>query len=111
ARLETYVDALDKLSDAVIESKITAHSRMNGYYRADDIDAGIIKHSTWLINRGETLAPALRAKYGYTIVSAYVNMAEAWAGQAMNDKAIALLKRAPVEWADVPRVETTIEPV
>ncbi len=28
---------------------------MNGYYRGDDIDAGIIKHSTWLINTGKTL--------------------------------------------------------
>jgi thiol-disulfide isomerase/thioredoxin len=44
------------------------------------------------------------------MLSAYVNMAEAWAGQGMNDKAIALLKRAPVEWPEAPSAAERIEP-
>jgi len=109
ARLETYVDSLDKLSDAAIESKIAAHSSMNGYYRADDIDAGIIKHSTWLIETGKKLTPDLRKKFGSTILSAYENMAEAWAGQGMNAQAIDLLKRAPKEWPEVTTAETRLK--
>jgi thiol-disulfide isomerase/thioredoxin len=82
---------------------------MNGFYRGDDIDAGIIKHSTWLINTGKTLSPELRKKYGATIISAYVNMAEAWAGQGKAAEAIALLRRGPVEWADLPNVSSRID--
>ena len=33
---------------------------MNGYYRSDDIDAGIIKHSTWIIETGRGLASEVR---------------------------------------------------
>ena len=108
ARLETIVDQIDALPAAALEQKISAHSLMNGYYRGDDIDAGIEKHSTWLINTGKTLSPDLRTKYGRTIVSAYVNMAEAWAGQGKTAEAIALLKRAPAEWADIPDVSSQI---
>jgi len=108
ARIEKVVDQLDTMSPAVLEQKIGAHLSMNGYYRGDDIDAGIVKHSTWLIATGKTLSPELRKKYGPQIVSAYVNMAEAWAGQGMNDDAIALLKRAPAEWADVPNVSERV---
>ena len=80
ARIEKVVDQLDAMPGA-LEHQISAHSSMNGFYRADDIDAGIIKHSTWLINTGKALSPENRKKYGATIISAYVNMAEAWAGQ------------------------------
>lgn len=101
ARLERYVDELDRLSAAVLEQKISVHSSMNGFYRFDDIDAGIIKHSSWLIETGRTCDPALRAKYGSTLASAYVNMAEAWAGQGMNDKALELLDRGLKDLADL----------
>ena len=110
ARLEKLVDQLDVSSDAVLEQKLAAHISMNGYYRADDIDAGIIKHSTWLIDTGKTLSPPLRQKYGASIVSAYVNMAEAYAGQGRNDEAVALLRRAPAEWPEVPNVASRTEP-
>ncbi|HXT68799.1 MAG TPA: TlpA disulfide reductase family protein [Vicinamibacterales bacterium] len=111
ARLEKMVDDLDAFTDAdAFDQKFNAHSSMNGYYRADDIDAGIIKHSTWLIERGIPLSPDLRKKYGPSILSAYVNMAEAWAGQGMNDRAVALLKRAPVEWPEIPGVAARINP-
>jgi thiol-disulfide isomerase/thioredoxin len=114
ARLEKLVDQLDALPDAdAFDQKFNAHYSMNGFYRADDIDAGIIKHSTWLIETGAALSPELRRKYGPMMLSAYVNMAEAWAGQGMNDKAIALLKRAPAEWPEVPnaadRIKSTLD--
>ena len=108
ARIEKIVDQLDTMSPAALEQKIGAHLSMNGYYRGDDIDAGIVKHSTWLIATGKALSPELRKKYGVQIVSAYLNMAEAWAGQGKNDEAVALLKRAPLEWADVPNVSVRI---
>lgn len=111
ARLEQYVDELDRMSAAVVEQKINAHSAMNGYYRYDDIDAGIIKHSTWLIETGKACDPALRVKYGSTVSSAYVNMAEAWAGQGMNDQAIELMERGLKDLADLKNVTNYISSV
>ena len=64
-KLEKYSDALDALPDAAIEQKIAGHTSLNNYYRGDDVDAGIIKHSTWLIERAKTLSAELRKKYGY----------------------------------------------
>jgi len=111
ARLERMSDELDALKDpSSLAARFTAHTSLNGYYRADDIDAGIVKHSTWLINTGKTLTPEQRKQYGRSIVSAYENMAEALAGQGRNDEAIALLKRAPVEWSDVPNVKESTQP-
>ena len=101
ARLEKLVDELDALGPGAFDQQFTAHSRMNGYYRADDIDAGIIKHSTWLIKAGETCPPENRQKLGSTIASAHVNMAEAWAGQGMTEKAIALLNSGMKNWGDI----------
>ena len=101
ARLETLVDELDALGPAAFEQQFNAHSRMNSYYRGDDIDAGIIKHSTWLIRAGETCAPADRNRLGTTIAAAHVNMAEAWAGQGMTDKALALLNDGMKHWGDI----------
>ncbi len=102
ARLEKLVDELDALGPAAFDQQFTAHSRMNGYYRGDDIDAGIIKHSTWLIKAGETCSPADHLKLGMTIASAHVNMAEAWAGQGMTDKALALLRDGVKNYGDIP---------
>ncbi len=105
ARAESYVDMLDALPAEAIEQQLSAHSTLNGYYRGDDIDAGIIKHSTWLIEAAQLLSPELRRKAGSAIVSAYVNMAEALAGQGENGRALDLLRRAAVDLADVPNVE------
>jgi thiol-disulfide isomerase/thioredoxin len=101
---------LDRMSDAVLAQKLSAHQTMNGYYRADDIDAGIIRHSTWMIERARSFTPDERGQYGSGIVSAYVNMAEAWAGQGQNDDAIALLERAKTDWAALPRIAERIDP-
>ncbi len=111
ARLEQHVDELDKLSTAVLEQKISVHSSMNSYYRFDDIDAGIIKHASWLIETGRTCEPALRTRYGSTFASAYVNMAEAWAGQGMNDKALELLERGLKDLADLKNTTNYISSV
>jgi thiol-disulfide isomerase/thioredoxin len=99
ARAESYVDQLDSLGEEAIEQRLSAHSALNGYYRGDDIDAGIIKHSEWLIDTGRRLTPELRQKFGSTILSAYINLAEAVAGQGENDRAIAILERASSEVA------------
>ena len=62
ARLEKYVDELDTLSSAVFEQKFRAHQSMLGYYRGDDIDAGIIKHATWIIAASKNFTPAERQR-------------------------------------------------
>jgi thiol-disulfide isomerase/thioredoxin len=108
ARLEKLVDELDTLPDMFFAQKFAAHQTMNGYYRGDDIDAGIIKHSTWLIDAAKSCDPDARKIYAPKVVYAYIDMAEAWAGQGMNDKALDLLRQAPKDLADVPGVEKTV---
>ena len=55
ARLEAYIDELDRLPESVFEQKFIAHNALNNYYRADDIDDGIIKHSTWIIDASQNV--------------------------------------------------------
>jgi hypothetical protein len=97
-RLENLSDALDRLGPEAAESQSTAHMRLNGYYRGDDIDAGIIKHSTWLIDYGRTLTGAERHAKAATIANAYVNKAEALAGQNETAAALALLDEGVAAW-------------
>jgi thiol-disulfide isomerase/thioredoxin len=110
ARLEGYVDQLDRMSDAVFDQKFNAHSSLGGYYRYDDIDAGIIKHSTWIIDAAKSFTPERRRTSGAVVANAYVNLAQAWAGQGMNDKAIALLEGALTSLAGVPNADRSIKP-
>jgi thiol-disulfide isomerase/thioredoxin len=112
ARLERYVDELDRLKgDDLLDHKFNAHYRLGAYYRGDDIDAGIIKHSTWMIEAAKTFTPAQRTQYGAQIVSAHINMAEAWAGQGENDRAMALLNAAKKDWKDTRNVDRMVDPV
>ncbi len=111
ARLEHFVDELDQLQGDLLDVKISAHSRMNSFYRGDDIDDGIIKHSTWLIDRAKTFTPEQRAKYGSTIIYAHINMAEAVAGRGDNPRAQALLKAAKTGWTDIKDADRMIDPV
>lgn len=114
ARLEGYVDDLDALAlrnEALLDIAVGTHSRMNGYYRGDDIDDGIIKHSTWLITRAKTFTPAQRTQYGSHIVSAHINMAEALAGRGKTREATALLASARQNWADVRNAVAMLDPV
>lgn len=110
ARLETLVDELDTLPNTFFAQKFAAHQSMNTYYRNDDIDAGIITHSTWLIDAAKSCDPDARKIYAPRVVTAYIDMAEAWAGQGMNDKALDLLRQAPKDLPDVPNVEKTVAP-
>jgi thiol-disulfide isomerase/thioredoxin len=110
ARLETYVDELDRLPAASFDQKFAAHSRMNGFYRADDIDAGIVKHSTWIIDQAARFIDAQRKQYGATVVNAFVNLAQARAGQGQNDEALTLLRRALAEWSDAPSTKGMVQP-
>jgi len=110
ARLEGYVDQLDRLPATTFDQQFNAHARMEGYYRGDDVDAGIIKHANWMIGASHSFTPEQRKKYGATVVSAHVNMAEAWAGQSMNDRALELLRKAKTDWADMPNVDRMVDP-
>lgn len=110
ARLERYVDDLDRIPGE-LDLKVSTHSRMNGYYRADDIDDGIIKHSTWLISQAKAFTPAQRTQFGSTIVSAHINMAEALAGRGDNDRAKGLLAAAKAGWGDINRANDMLDPV
>lgn len=101
ARLEGLVEQLDALGPAAFDSQFAAHARMNGYYRGDDIDAGIVKHSTWIINAGKSFSEDQRKQFGATVAFAHVYMAEAWAGQDMTDKALALLQEGVKNWGAI----------
>ncbi len=111
ARLERYVDDLDRLKGDHLEAQLSAHSRMNGFYRGDDVDDGIIKHSTWLIERAKTFTPQQRMQYGSTIVIAHINMAEAVAGRGDNARAQQLLTAAKTNWSDIRNVDLMLAPV
>lgn len=111
ARLERYVDELDRLPGDLLEIKLGTHARMNGYYRGDDIDDGIIKHSTWLIERAKTFTPEQRVQHGSTIISAHINMAEAVAGRGDNPRALTLLKAARTGWGDIRNADRMLDPV
>jgi thiol-disulfide isomerase/thioredoxin len=110
ARLERYVAELDRSAVATLDQKLEAHVLMNGWYRYDDVDSGIIKHSTWIIEASKKFTPAQRPKSGPAAVSAYVNLAQALAGQGMNDQALSLLATAKTELADVPNVARSVDP-
>jgi thiol-disulfide isomerase/thioredoxin len=83
---------------------------VDGYYRGDDIDAGIVKHSTWIMKAAGAMTPDERKRLGYQVVSAYRNMAQALAGQGKNDEALALLRQAKSDLADVPRINESMDP-
>lgn len=102
-RIEPLVDELDKGTGATFDQKFSAHQQMLSSYRGDDIDAGIIKHATWILNESKSFTPDQHKKYGPTLIAAHVDMAEAWAGQGMTDKAIALLRSGAAALEDIPR--------
>ena len=110
ARLEKMIDELDAIKDAPFDQMFLAHRRLLGYYRGDDIDAGIIKHATWIASAAKAFAPADRQKYGRDVLMAQIDMAEALAGQAQNDEALALLRRAGKEWSDLPGADRYVAP-
>jgi thiol-disulfide isomerase/thioredoxin len=111
ARLETLVSELDRLAEATLEQKWTAHSRLEGFYRGDDIDAGIIRHGRWMAATAATFTPDQRRLYGPSLIQSQVNVAEALAGQGMNDEALALLHETAAGWKDVSRIDEMIAPV
>jgi len=112
ARLEGLVTELDALPDAdALEQKFTAHQRMGAFYRSADVDTGIVKHSTWIIDTAKRITPDQRTKYASAIVSAYMNMAQAWAGRGETDRAIALLRRVATDVPDIPSAPRSVRPL
>ncbi len=110
AKAERYVEALDALPESFTREKIDGHGMLNSYYRADDIDAGILKHSTRIIELGQRLPPEQRAPVVRTIVAAYVNAAEAYAGQEQTPKALDLLRTALKGFGGVEGVDAAVRP-
>jgi thiol-disulfide isomerase/thioredoxin len=108
---ESWVAQLEALPASYVRERIEAHGVLNGYYRADDIDAGIIRHSTRLIELNAALPADQRTPpLSNTIVAAYSNLAEAWAGQEQTAKALDLLRRAPVELKGMEGVTERLAP-
>ncbi len=99
-RLEQLADELDVNPAATIDLKLGAHASILGSYRGDDIDAGIIKHATWLLDASKTFSPAQLKASGPMFVEAYVDLSEAWAGQGMTDNALELLRAGKKALAD-----------
>ncbi len=110
AKAEKYVDALDALPESSAREKIEGHGLLNGYYRADDIDAGILKHSAKIIELGHLLTPEQRTPVVRTIVAAYVNAAEAYAGQEQTPKALDLLRTALRDLGAIEGVDAQVRP-
>jgi thiol-disulfide isomerase/thioredoxin len=110
ARLERHVAELDRSAAATLDQKLEGHAVMNGWYRYDDVDSGIIKHSTWIIEAAKKFTPEQRRKSASAIASAHVYLAQVLAGQGMNDKALALLATAKTELANIPTVARTVDP-
>jgi thiol-disulfide isomerase/thioredoxin len=107
ARIEAFIDELDGNRSATFDQKWFAHTRMESYYRGDDIDAGIIKHARWIAQASRSFTPEQRKRFGPTVLSSQVNMAEALAGQGLNDDALALLRKAASDWNGLGRSEET----
>jgi len=108
---EAWVADLEKLPGSFVRERIEAHGVLNSYYRADDIDAGIIRHSTRLLELNAALPAEQRTpQISNTIIAAYSNLAEAWAGQEETAKALDLLRRAPVELKGVEGVAERLAP-
>lgn len=111
-RAERLVFELEALPAALVRERIEGHGRLNSYYRADDIDSGIISHSTRIIELNKKLTPADRVPpIGRTLVAAYINLAEALAGQEQNAKALDALRRAPAELEGVAGVADQLKEV
>jgi thiol-disulfide isomerase/thioredoxin len=109
-RLEQLADELDVNPAATIDLKLGAHASILGSYRGDDIDAGIIKHATWLLDASKTFSPAQLKASGPMFVEAYVDLSEAWAGQGMTDNALELLRAGKKALADTPQSAASIDP-
>ncbi len=110
AKAEKYVDALEALPESFAREKIDGHGMLNSYYRADDIDAGILKHSTRIIELGQRLAREQRMPVVGTIAAAYVNAAEAYAGQEQTPRALDLLRTALKELGGAEGVDAQVRP-
>ena len=111
AKAEQLVDQLESLPASFVRERIDGHAALNSYYRADDIDAGIISHSTRLIQLNTALTPEQRVPaVANALIAAYENLAEALAGQEQTPKALDLLRRAPVELQGIAGVAERLAP-
>jgi thiol-disulfide isomerase/thioredoxin len=111
-KAEKLVAELDGLPDELLREKIEAHGMLNSYYRADDIDTGIIRHSLRILELNKQLVPEQRTgSLANVLMAAHENLAEAWAGQEKNAQALELLRRAPQELAGIAGAAERLRPV
>jgi thiol-disulfide isomerase/thioredoxin len=111
ARAEQYVARLEALPPSFVRERIDGHAPLNNYYRADDIDAGIIRHSTRLIELNASLTPEQRVpQVASVIIAAHEYLAEALAGQEQTPKALDLLRRAPAALPGIAGVAERLAP-
>ncbi len=59
---------------------------------------------------GGTFRRDAAQEHGSVVVSAFVNLAQARAGQGQNEEALTLLRRALAEWSDVPSARSMVQP-
>jgi thiol-disulfide isomerase/thioredoxin len=109
-QLERLVDKIDVLAPAALEQVIEAHLAMRTEYWAVDNYGGVIKHATWIMDAARTFTAGQRKVFGSDVVTAHVDLAQAWAGQGRTAEALALLRRAKTEWADLPDTNGTTDP-
>jgi len=111
-KAEQQVAEIEKLPDTIVKERIQAHGSLNSYYRADDIDDGIIRHSTRIMELNAKLTPADRVPpLVNTLIAAYENLAEALAGDAQAAEALAVLRRAGTELEGAAGVADRVAPV
>ena len=111
-KAEQQVAEIEKLPDTIVKERIQAHGSLNSYYRADDIDEGIIRHSARIIELNKKLSPSDRVgPLANTLIAAFEDLAEALAGNAQSAEALTVLRRAAPELAGVAGVADRVAPV
>jgi thiol-disulfide isomerase/thioredoxin len=107
-RAEPYMNELDAMSDAVRAQKIAAHGALDGEYRYLDVDPRIRQHSMAIIalGRGVKATPMSDRSAGavnaFSLLEAYVDMAEVYADLGHVDSTMMILDRAAADHPEIP---------
>ena len=91
---------LDALGDTAIDQQFDARRALQRQYRGRD-QAAFITQATWLVEASSRVPSELRSKHGRAVVQAYMDLAEAVAGQGRYEHAVELLKKMQTAWPDM----------
>ena len=94
---EAYTTQVDALSNAVLKQKISAHSRMAGYYSYADIDNKNLEHNSAILKLIDQLPAEERKKYAGQKASDYDGIALVQANRGLTDKALEILRQGKAE--------------